>query len=132
MSWTDPEKRREYDRKYRIEHPDKCREWRNKWRERNPERVAEGRRRYYAENRERILGRQRKYRAEHREEINAKRRKRERNVPAGDGTITVDLDRRDFWERKAYSTENFKTDDFTVEYDELERYRTTYRRTNEE
>ena len=37
MSWTNLEKRREYDRKWRAEHPDKCREWHKKYRENHPE-----------------------------------------------------------------------------------------------
>lgn len=99
MSWTDPEKRREYDRKWRAEHPDKCREWHKKYRENHPEKEREYGKRYREEHHEQILERQRKYRAEHREEINAKRRKTKTNIPAGDGTITVDLDKRDSWNR---------------------------------
>lgn len=40
MSWTNLEKRREYDRKWRAEHPDKCREWHKKYRENHPEKSA--------------------------------------------------------------------------------------------
>ena len=124
MSWTDPEKRREYDRKYRIEHPEKCREWRRKWCERNPEKVAEQRRRYAEAHHDHILERQRKYRAEHREEINAKRRKTKTNIPAGDGKITVDLDKRDSWNRKARSAEDVLFHaEFGMGYDEMEKYR---------
>ena len=124
MSWTDPEKRREYDRQYRIEHPEKCREWRRKWCERNPEKVAEQRRRYAEAHHDHILERQRKYRAEHREEINARRRKTKTNIPAGDGTITVDLDKRDSWNRKARSTEDVLFHaEFGMGYDEMNKYR---------
>lgn len=124
MSWTDLEKRREYDRKYRIEHPEKCRAWRKNWRERNPEKVAEQRRRYAEAHHDHILELQRKYRAEHREEINARRRKTKTNVPAGDGTITVDLDKRDSWNRKARSAEDVLFHaEFGMGYDEMEKYR---------
>ena len=124
MSWTDPEKRREYDRKYRIEHPEKCREWHRKWREKNPEKEAEYRKRYAEAHHEHILERQRKYRAEHREEINAKRRKTKTNIPAGDGKITVDLDKRDSWNRKARSAEDVLFHaEFGMGYDEMEKYR---------
>lgn len=124
MSWTDPEKRREYDRKYRIEHPEKCREWHRKWREKNPEKAAEYRKRYAEAHHDHILERQRKYRAEHREEINAKRRKTKTNIPAGDGKITVDLDKRDSWNRKARSAEDVLFHaEFGMGYDEMEKYR---------
>ena len=124
MSWTDPEKRREYERKYRIEHPEKCREWRRKWRERNPEKAAECSKRYAEAHHDHILELQRKYRAEHREEINAKRRKTKTNIPAGDGTITVDLDKRDSWKQKAYSTEDWLLhDELGMGYDEMNKYR---------
>lgn len=124
MSWTDPEKRREYDRKYRIEHPEKCREWHRKWRKKNPEKEAEYRKRYAEAHHDQILEKQRKYRAEHREEINAKRRKTKTNIPAGDGTITVDLDKRDSWNRKARSTEDVLFHaEFGMGYDEMEKYR---------
>ena len=124
MSWTNLEKRREYDRQYRIEHPEKCREWRRKWCERNPEKVAEQRRRYAEAHHDHILERQRKYRAEHREEINAKRRKTKTNIPAGDGKITVDLDKRDSWNRKARSAEDVLFHaEFGMGYDEMEKYR---------
>ena len=124
MSWTDPEKRREYGRKYRIEHPEKCRAWRKKWQEGNPEKVAEYQRRYRKAHHDKILERQRKYRAEHREEINAKRRKTKTNIPAGDGKITVDLDKRDSWNRKARSAEDVLFHaEFGMGYDEMERYR---------
>lgn len=124
MSWTDPEKRREYGRKYRIEHPEKCRAWRKKWQEGNPEKVAEYQRRYRKAHHDKILERQRKYRAEHREEINAKRRKTKTNIPAGDGKITVDLDKRDSWNRKARSAEDVLFHaEFGMGYDEMEKYR---------
>ena len=124
MSWTNPENRREYDRKYRIEHPEKCREWHRKWRERNPEKVAEQRKRYVEAHHDRILERQRKYRAEHRDEINARRRKTKTNIPAGDGTITVDLEKMDSWNRKARSAEDVLFHaEFGMGYDEMEKYR---------
>lgn len=94
MSWTDPEKRREYDRKWRAEHKDSIRES------------------------------NRRYRLAHREEINAKRRKTKTNIPAGDGTITVDLDKRDSWNRKARSAEDVLFHaEFGMGYDEMEKYR---------
>ena len=124
MSWTNPEKRREYGRKYRIEHQEKCRASHRKWRERTPEKVAEYRRQYVKAHHDQILERQRKYRAEHREEINAKRRKTKTNIPAGDGTITVDLDKRDSWNRKARSAEDVLLHaEFGMGYDEMEKYR---------
>lgn len=124
MSWADPEKRREYYRKYRIEHPEKCRERQRKWRERNTEKVAEYSKRYAEAHHDHILERQRKYRAEHREEINARRRKTKTNIPAGDGTITVDLDNRDSWNRKARSAEDVLFHaEFGMGYDEMEKYR---------
>lgn len=124
MSWTNLEKRREYGRKYRIEHPEKCRAWRKKWQEGNPEKVAEYQRRYRKAHHDKILERQRKYRAEHREEINAKRRKTKTNIPAGDGKITVDLDKRDSWNRKARSAEDVLFHaEFGMGYDEMEKYR---------
>lgn len=105
MSWTDPEKRREYDRKWRAEH----REYGKRYRE---------------NHHEQILERQRKYRIEHREEINARRRKTKTNIPAGDGTITVDLDKRDSWNRKARSAEDVLLHaEFGMGYDEMEKYR---------
>lgn len=109
MSWTNLEKRREYDRKYRIEHPEKA---------------AEYRKRYVEAHHDHILERKRKYRAEHREEINARRRKTKTNIPAGDGTITVDLDKRDSWNRKARSAEDVLFHaEFGMGYDEMEKYR---------
>jgi hypothetical protein len=124
MSWTNLEKRREYDRKWRAEHPDKCREWHRKWREKNPEKEAECRKRYAEAHHDQILEKQRKYRAEHREEINARRRKTKTNIPAGDGTITVDLDKRDSWNRKARSAEDVLFHaEFGMGYDEMEKYR---------
>ena len=94
MNWADPEERREYNRKYRIEHHDQILEWK------------------------------RKYRAEHREEINARRRKAKANIPAGDGAITVDLDKRDSWNRKARSAEDVLFHaEFGMGYDEMEKYR---------
>ena len=94
MSWTDPEKRREYDRKWRAEHKDNIRES------------------------------NRRYRLAHREEINARRRKTKTNIPAGDGTITVDLDKRDSWNRKARSAEDVLFHaEFGMGYDEMEKYR---------
>ena len=124
MSWTDLEKRREYDRKWRAEHPDKCREWHKKYRENHPEKEREYGKRYREEHHEQILERQRKYRAEHREEINARRRKTKANIPAGDGTITVDLDKRDSWNRKARSVEDVLFHaEFGMGYDEMEKYR---------
>lgn len=124
MSWTNLEKRREYGRKYRIEHPEKCRAWKKKWQEGNPEKVAEYQRRYRKANHDKILEWQRKYRIEHREEINARRRKTKTNVPAGDGTITVDLDKRDSWNLKARSTEDLLFHaEFGMDYEEMEKYR---------
>lgn len=105
MSWTDPEKRREYNRKYRIEHPEKYKAWR-------------------AEHKDNIRESNRRYRLAHREEINAKRRKTKTNIPAGDGTITVDLDKRDSWNRKARSAEDVLFHaEFGMGYDEMEKYR---------
>ena len=95
MNWADPEKRREYDRKWRAEHKDSVRES------------------------------NRRYRLAHREEINAKRRdERKKNIPAGDGTITVNLERRDSWLEKAYSGENWLLhDELGMGYDEMNKYR---------
>jgi hypothetical protein len=60
----------------------------------------------------------------HRDQINAKRRKPKQNVPAGDGTITVDLDNRDSWNRKAWSTEDLLFHaEFGMDYEEMEKYR---------
>ena len=94
MNWADPEERREYNRKWRAEHKDSIRES------------------------------NRRYRLAHREEINAKRRKTKTNIPAGDGTITVDLDKRDSWNRKARSAEDVLFHaEFGMGYDEMEKYR---------
>ena len=117
MSWTDPEKRREYKRKWYIANREKCKAYSQKWRATHIEHVREY---------------DRKYRKSHREQINKRRRDaRKKNIPAGDGIITVDLYKRDSWWNKAYSTERVAADDMTVGYDELERYRTIYRRTKE-
>jgi hypothetical protein len=73
------------------------------------------------------------YRAEysrvHRDEINRRRRERRREQkgpckPAGDGTITRDLRRRDEWRQMESTTENFLThSDLCIGYDEMEKYR---------
>ena len=94
MSWNNLEKAREYNRKYRQKHH------------------------------EQVLERERRYRMAHREQINAKRRKPKQNIPAGDGTITVDLDNRDSWNRKARSAEDVLFHaEFGMGYDEMEKYR---------
>lgn len=95
MNWADTEERREYKRKWRIAHSDHVREY------------------------------DREYGKLHREQINKRRRDtRKKNIPAGDGTITVDLDKRDSWNRKARSTEDVLFHaEFGMVYDEMEKYR---------
>lgn len=110
MSWTDPEKRREYNRKWRLAHLERCKEHNRKWRIAHADHVRE----YNSEYR-RLQG----------EQINKRRRDaRKKNIPAGDGTITVDLDKRDSWNRKARSAEDVLLhDEFGMGYDEMEKYR---------
>lgn len=81
-------------------------------------------RKWRAEHKNSVRESNRRYRLAHREEINAKRRKTKTNIPAGDGTITVDLDKRDSWNRKARSTEDVLFHaEFGMGYDEMEKYR---------
>lgn len=73
---------------------------------------------------EQVRAYRREWGREHREEINARRRKPKQNIPAGDGTITVDLDKRDSWNRKARSAEDVLLHaEFGMGYDEMEKYR---------
>ena len=135
--WKDPEKRREYMKAYRIANAERLHEYNTEWRENNQEYYRQYNAEWCKRNKDKISEKNRRYREAHRDEINRKRRERRRErkgetKPAGDGTITVDLNKRDAWWEKAYSTENFKTDDFTVGYDDLEEYRTIYRRTKGE
>ena len=106
MSWTDPEKYRAW----REANAEKLREYRRKWRIAHSDHVRE-----YA----------REYRKLHSEQINKRRRDaRKKNIPAGGGTITVDLNKRDSWFEKAYSTEDWLLhDEFGMGYDEMNKYR---------
>ena len=80
---------------------------------------------------EQVIAYRREWRIEHRDELNARRRakraerrKEKRNVPAGDGQITVDLNKRDSWKQKAYSTEDWLLhDELGMGYDEMNKYR---------
>ena len=80
---------------------------------------------------EQVRAYRREWGREHRDELNARRRaewaemrEAKRNVPAGDGTITVDLDKRDSWNRKARSAEDVLFHaEFGMGYDEMEKYR---------
>ena len=110
MNWADPEERREYNRKWRLANPERCKEHNRKWRIAHADHVREY-------NRE--------YRRLHGEQINKRRRDaRKKNIPAGDGTITVDLNKRDSWTRKAYSTEDWLLhDELGMGYDEMNKYR---------
>lgn len=110
MNWADPEERREYNRKWRLAHPERCKEHNRKWRIAHADYVREY-------NRE--------YRRLHGEQINKRRRDaRKKNIPAGDGTITVDLNKRDSWNRKARSAEDVLLHaEFGMGYDEMEKYR---------
>jgi len=80
---------------------------------------------------EQVRAYRREWGREHRDELNARRRakraerrKEKRNVPAGDGQITVDLNKRDLWKQKVYSTEDWLLhDELGMGYDEMNKYR---------
>ncbi len=110
IDWNDPEQVREYRRKWRAEHKDA---------------ISEKNKKYRIAHHDEIIEKQRIYREAHREHINRLRReKRKKNIPAGDGIITVDLWRHDEWKQKSYSNVNFLyQEDMGIEYDEMEKYR---------
>ena len=55
MSYKDPEKRREYRRKYREANRKKLREYAREWKKANPKKVREYYQKYYAAKRGAIL-----------------------------------------------------------------------------
>ncbi|WP_461246476.1 hypothetical protein [Treponema sp. R6D11] len=68
---ANPEKYREYQRRYRKEHPElseKQKPYIKKWVQKNKEHLQEYRRRYYYENRDVILAKQRERTRQRREE----------------------------------------------------------------
>ena len=121
MSWADPEKRKAWQEA----NAEKRREYNRKWRAEHKDNIREKNRRYRIKHPDVTRAASKRYRLAHREEINAKRREeRKKNIPAGDGTITVNLERRDSWLEKAYSGENWLFHaEFGMGYDEMEKYR---------
>lgn len=61
MSYTDPEKRKEYRRSYYQANKEKAQENGRKWYEKNKEKKAENKRVWYQANKEKILAQQKKY-----------------------------------------------------------------------
>ena len=86
MSYVDPEKQKEYKKKYREENEEKIKKYREenkekikeqrkKYREENKEKIKEWNKKYYQENKERINERCKKYNKENKEKLNAQRKK---------------------------------------------------------
>ena len=101
MSYVDPEKQKEYKKKYyqeneekikkyreenkekikeqrkkyREENKEKIKEQRKKYKEENKEKIKEWNKKYYQENKERINERCKKYNKENKEKLNAQRKK---------------------------------------------------------
>ena len=64
MPYKDPERKREYNKRWRAENREKQREYDKRWRAENREAMLESKRRYYEENREVQLEYQRRLRFE--------------------------------------------------------------------
>jgi hypothetical protein len=75
MAYKDPEKKREWQRKYYEENREKLLEYRRKYYEANREKELDGHRKYREENREKRLKYARKYHEENREKRREHRRK---------------------------------------------------------
>tara|TARA_R100000093_G_scaffold58850_1_gene30769 strand:+ start:487 stop:1086 length:600 start_codon:yes stop_codon:yes gene_type:complete len=86
MSYVDPEKQKEYKKKYREENEEKIKKYREenkekikeqrkKYKEENKEKIKEWNKKYYQENKERINERCKKYNKENKEKLNAQRKK---------------------------------------------------------
>jgi signal recognition particle GTPase len=65
MSYVDPEKQKEYKKKYREENEEKIK----KYREENKEKIKEQRKKYREENKEKIKEQRKKYKEENKEKI---------------------------------------------------------------
>jgi hypothetical protein len=63
MAYKDPEKRREYFRKWRAANREKCREYGRHWVETNPDKALEARRKWREANQEKMRAAQRRRRA---------------------------------------------------------------------
>lgn len=72
MPCKDPEKRREYNRKYNAEHRERIIYLTKKWQKAHPERKRANDRAYRLRHPEKIKARKRKWNAENREKRNAK------------------------------------------------------------
>ena len=101
MSWTDLEKRREYDRKWRAKHKDNIREKNRRYRIKHPDVIRA------ASNR---------YRLAHREEINEKAREARRNRPAQPG-LKGRGRKNTGWLDAAYCTENLYAEEISWDID---------------
>jgi len=77
MPYKDPEKNKEYYRKWQAENKEKYKEYQRKWRAENPE----YKRKYYQENKEVVLERARKWQAENKEAVKEYQRKWQKTNP---------------------------------------------------
>jgi len=75
MAYSNKEKKREYDKKYRELNREKKREIDRRYRELNREKIADYKRKHREENKEKIADYKRKYREENREYVRELRRK---------------------------------------------------------
>ena len=75
----DPQKYRDWHKKWIKEHPEKVREHQRKWIENNQEKVKNFHKKYYEENKEKIVEAQKKWAKENKEYLKKYRNERYKN-----------------------------------------------------
>lgn len=72
MPHKDPEKRKEWQRKYRQKNKEKLEDWHKKYYQENKERICAQKKKYHQENKERDKKRIQRWRQKHKEELKIK------------------------------------------------------------
>ena len=81
MPYKDPEKEKEYNKKWKQENKDKVKEYHKKYRQENKEEIKEYLKKYYEENKEERKEYQKKYGQENKEKINEHNKERYHTDP---------------------------------------------------